>query len=199
MNIVTSKSSTLQPDATVTGVVVSTGHIQVTAAHNLTVGDIVQIQNVIGSEVNGFGIVASVSGTASFTLEQAVGSITAYGGSGLVRHRGWASPLVVTDNTVIDNTADLNLNVRLEALSDGTNCRIEIEDGFGANTTAQTVATFNAAGAIKNSVSDYVVSRRLYQMPDLRIGNSGCFMRAKLLFPSGAPGNSATFSAWLEV
>jgi hypothetical protein len=198
LNIVTSKSRTLQPDATVTGVVLYGGHLQITCVNSLEVGDIVSITGIVGAtEANRVGIVFSATGS-TFTLENSPGAVSSYISGGVIKTIGWASPLVSTDNSVIDNTADLTLKVKLTALSPDTKCRIEIEDGFGADTTAETVATFNVAGAMKNSVSDYVVSRRRYEMPNLRIGNSGCFMRAKLLFPSGIPGNSATFSAWLD-
>ena len=84
--------------------VLSGGHLQITGTHAYEVGDIVSIANIIGAvEANVVGIVFSVSGTASFKLENFPGAVTPYVSGGTVKHIGWASPVVSVDATVFDH------------------------------------------------------------------------------------------------
>ena len=86
--------------------------------HAFEIGDLVMRKNIVGAvEANVQGVVSSVSGTASFRLENTPGVVTAYVSGGTVSHLGWCSPGVNTDNSIFDESgtppADYTIKVRL--------------------------------------------------------------------------------------
>jgi hypothetical protein len=125
-----------------------------------------------------------------------------YTSGGLATHAGFATAGTVTDNTVLPNPVpdSLTLHVRLECLSAvPASVRFVIEDAYdNAFASAETVCQFNAVGSLKFSVADVSFVKRLYELPDLRVGNPGDVLRIKA-FINGGPGTVAQFSAWLSL
>lgn len=198
LSLAAAKVKVLKAPVTITGAVLSGGHLQITGTHSFEVGDIVQISGVGGAvEANIQGVVSSVSTTVSFKLENTPYAVTSYTSGGIATHIGWATPTGLIDNTVFATTSDVTLQARVEALTVG-NARVHFVDSADSGfVTAQPLETFQVAGPVAANLSaDIMSSARKYQVPGLRIGASGDNVRV-LLFLDGGTGASAQFSAWL--
>jgi hypothetical protein len=85
----------------------------------------------------------------------------------------------------------------LESLSPAGSVRFAVFDAHdSAFTSEELLCTFNAMGATQPS-GDEIWTRRLYQVPDWRLGSAGDVVRVKA-FITGGPGTSVQFSAWLD-
>lgn len=199
-SFILAKAKTLNADVTVTGAVLAGGHLQITGTHAYEVGDIVSISGVTGAvEANIVGIVSSISTTVSFKLENTPCAVTSYVSGGIVKHIGWATPLVLVDNAVFPTVPDMTFKARLERLDASCNARIVFTDsGDVSFLTAQPLATFAAAGGIDKGLSqDKNWNAKAAEMPGFRAGVAGDNCRV-LVYLDGGAGKVAQFSAWLE-
>jgi hypothetical protein len=198
ISLIASKSKTIVPNITITRAASAGGLIALTAAgHGLETGDIVQVKNVGGVPAATGQWPVTVTSSSVFNLNNSVfgGSYTSGGGA---VHLGWASSTLV-DNTIVPNPLpdSLTMKVRLESLSVAGTVRFAVFDAYDSGfTSEELLISFNAAGST-SSGSDVLWNYRLYQMPDVRIGNPGDMLCIKTLI-GGGPGTAIRFSAWLE-
>lgn len=195
ISIASSKLKTLQSNITITAAS-NAAPIAITAsaAHGLETGDILQISAVTGNlAANGLHIVTVVDST-HFSLNQSNGS-GAWVSGGTCAHIGFQPASIAVDNTVYAaSNPSWSLNIDIFALTAGSSIRAHFQDSAnGTFVDAQPGPTFGFPGAL-NGLKQFSASWKDFT---LNFGNAGNSARL-LLFISGGPGSSATFTATLS-
>jgi hypothetical protein len=199
LNLATSKSKTIQPNATISGATNAAPIVVATAApHGLESSDIVQISGVGGNgNANGLFAVTVVDST-HFSLNNSAGS-GAYTSGGTCAHAGYATPGLLADNTVFVNGAgavDWTVKLQIQSASAGSSGRFAFFDtADAAFATELPIAELAWLGGVSPS-ADKTLSFKKASAPATRLGNPGNYLRIKLL--GLAVGATAQFSAWIE-
>jgi len=196
------KSKTIQANATVSAMVNSAGLVKVTttAAHGFETGDIVQLSGTVGTvEANGQWVVNSLDAT-HLVLNNSFFANT-YVSGGTVQHIGWATALSNFNFTFFLGTPlSLIGKVQLQSAPAGSTIRFVFDDAAYGDTgflTSMPGPTFHFAGG-QTAKSDAVASFVFMpDWPDLRLNYENTW-RLRVLWGKGTPGQSFTFSSWME-
>jgi hypothetical protein len=201
ISVLTTKSKTIQANATVSTMAASGGLVKVTttAAHGFETGDIVQLSGTVGTvEANGQWIVTVID-TTHFTLNNST-FFNAYVSGGTVTHCGYSIPLTAFNNNCFLNTP-VNLTGKFLVQSAPVNStfRWSIDDA-GLGDTRYLSAMPGPTGGYgggASAKSDYLWSFLYIDFPDLRLQIQNTW-RLRVLFGHPVPGNAFTFSLWME-
>jgi hypothetical protein len=180
---------------TVSGATVATPSvITCSAAHGLIDGDQIQVTGIVGTTTDNTTAYAKVTSysTTTFALYQDAGLTTGVTGTGAYTSGGKVSKAQDISGLAGDATIHIAVNSQTAAQS-ALICIQDSADGFVSDIVSVWCVNTTGGTATGFAIPPNWYSKRLYEIPSLRIGVSNAKLRLSVTSLSGGSVNTSLF------